>query len=201
MSATESMAPSTTLAEVCSLLTSGNVPDARGVLQAKYPFVAPELSKRAYTPRESMQTFVRDGFIDRYSGAQLVFPGTLRLIHRLAPQEFPFQKNWKMTETHIAFWDLMPTVDHLVPIARGGPNDPHNWMTTSQLRNSAKSNWTLEELGWRLYPEGSIAVWDGLTSWFTDYIAHHPEHLSDPYIRTWHKAADANQVGFRPISS
>jgi hypothetical protein len=195
MSASETAPASTTLAEVCALLTSGNVTDARNVLQTRYPFVAPQFSKRTYTPKESMNVFVRDGFIDRYSGARLVFPGTLRLIHRMAPEEFPFQKNWKMSETHIAFWDLFPTVDHEFPIARGGKDCIDNWVTTSQLRNSAKANWILEELGWHKYPEGDLSVWNGLTSWFLDYVNHHPEQLDDSYIRTWHMAAEAHHFG------
>jgi hypothetical protein len=182
--------PSATLSEVCALLTSGNVDDAKNVLKTRYPFVAPELSRRAYTPHESMGVFVRDGFVDRYSGARLVFPGTLRLLHRIAPQEFPFQKNWKMSETHIAFWDLFPTVDHEYPIARGGKDGPENWITTSQLRNSAKANWTLEELGWQKHPPGNVSDWDGLTRWFLDYVKLHPEQLADPYLETWHRAAE-----------
>ena len=191
---------STTIAAVCDLLMADSVGDAKRVLLAQYPFVAPQPSKRTYTKEESMSVFLRDGFIDRYAGTQLVFPGTLRLIHLIAPLEFPFQKNWKMTETHIAFWDLLPTVDHLVPIARGGPDEIDNWMTTSQLRNSAKSNWTLEELGWRKHREGSLSDWDGLTSWFTRYIARHPDHLGDAYIRAWHDAAKSHQapLGFGP---
>jgi 5-methylcytosine-specific restriction endonuclease McrA len=184
----------TTIIEVCNQLTADNVDDARRVLQNQYPFIAPQLSKRAYKKQDSMAVFMRDGFIDRYSGAQLIFPGTLRLIHLIAPLEFPFQKNWKMTETHIAFWDLLPTVDHLVPIARGAPDNMGNWMTTSQLRNSAKSNWTLEELGWRKHPEGDLSIWDGLTSWFQDYIAGHPEHLSDSYIRAWRAKSNSESV-------
>jgi hypothetical protein len=183
--------PSATLSEVCALLSSGNVDDAKALLQARYPFVAPELSRRAYTPHESMDVFVRDGFVDRYSGARLVFPGTLRLIHRIAPQEFPFQKNWKMSETHIAFWDLFPTVDHIYSIPRGGEDKPDNWITTSQLRNSAKANWTLEELGWQKHPPGSVSDWDGLSRWFLAYVKLHPEHLADPYLATWHRAAEA----------
>jgi hypothetical protein len=191
MSASEATPPSETLAEVCALLASGNVTDAKSVLQAQYPFVAPQASKRAYTPKESMRVFVRDRFIDRYSGARLVFPGTLRLIHRIAPEEFHFQKNWKMTETHIAFWDLFPTVDHEYPIARGGKDALENWITTSQLRNSAKANWTLEELGWQKHPPGNVSDWDGLTTWFLEYVKLHPEHLADPYLETWHRAAAA----------
>lgn len=181
---------STTISSVCALLASGNIDDAKNVLKSQSPFASSQVSKRSYTPKESMAVFIRDGFIDWCSGANLVFPGTLRLIHRIAPIEFPFQKNWKMTETHIAFWDLSPTVDHMFPIARGGQDSPDNWMTTSQLRNSAKSNWSLEELGWQLYPEGNNSVWDGLTSWFLDYVTHHPEHLKDAYITTWHNAAE-----------
>jgi hypothetical protein len=193
--------PSATLAEVCALLTSGNVDDAKDMLQARYPFVAPGLSRRAYTPHESMGVFVRDGFVDRYSGARLVFPGTLRLIHRIAPQEFPFQKNWKMSETHIAFWDLFPTVDHIYPIARGGEDEPGNWITTSQLRNSAKANWTLEELGWQKHPPGNVSDWDGLTTWFLEYVKLHPEHIADSYLETWHRAADQCLKSLPPTSS
>jgi hypothetical protein len=182
--------PSATLSEVCAFLTSGNVDGAKTLLQTRYPFVKPELSRRPYTSLESMGVFVRDGFIDRYSGARLVFPGTLRLIHHIAPREFPFQKNWKMSETHIAFWDLFPTVDHEYPIARGGKDEPENWITMSQLRNGAKANWTLEELGWQKHPPGNVSDWDGLTSWFIDYVKLHPEHLSeDSYLATWHRAA------------
>ena len=67
-----------------------------------------------------------------------------------------------MSETHMIYWELFPTVDHVVPIARGGGDDESNWVTTSMLHNSAKSNWKLEELGWQLLPAGDIEQWDGL---------------------------------------
>jgi hypothetical protein len=35
-----------------------------------------------------MAVFARDGFVDRYSGERLVFPGTLRLLAKLLPNEF-----------------------------------------------------------------------------------------------------------------
>jgi hypothetical protein len=106
-----------------------------------------------------------------------------------------------LSETHIAFWDLLPTVDHEFPIARGGKDCIDNWITTSQLRNSAKANWTLEELGWAKHPADNIANWNGLTSWFLDYVSHHPEHFGDSYIRTWHKAAEAHYLGPGRISN
>lgn len=93
-----------------------------------------------------MVVFTRDGFVDRYSGDLLVFPGTLRLLAKLLPHEFPFHSNWKADACHPAFWQLFPTIDHVVPVSRGGADADSNWMSTSMLRNSAKANLTLEEL-------------------------------------------------------
>ncbi len=177
-----------TIKSVCDLLLGGHHGTAKETLQSGYPFTFVKPDKRTYTPKESMAVFLRDGFIDRYSGTHLVFPGTLRLIHRLLPSEFPFHTNWKMSETHMAFWQLFPTIDHVVPLARGGKDVFENRVVTSQLRNSAKSNWLLEELGWTLHPVGNISDWDGLTSWFIEYVNNHPEHHSDSYISTWYKA-------------
>ncbi len=41
------------------------------------------------------------------------------------------------------------------------------------LRNSIKSNWTLEELGWTLVEGGHIDGWDGLMGWFLKYTRNH----------------------------
>ena len=108
---------------------------------------------------------------------------------RDSPDAIPFHKNWKMSECHIAYWQLFPTVDHLIPIARGGEDIEANWYTTSMMRNSAKSNWLLYDIGWELHAPGDIANWDGQLSWFMGYIEQHPEHLENPYIKRWHKAA------------
>ena len=98
-----------------------------------------------------------------------------------------------MTETHMVYWELFPTIDHIVPVARGGPDDEENWVTTSMLHNSAKSNWTLEELGWQLVPPGDFKQWDGLLGWFVTFLQQQQSHLADKYIRRWHRAALAVQ--------
>mgnify|MGYP002822786863 FL=1 len=94
-----------------------------------------------------------------------------------------------MSETHIMFWELFPTVDHVVPVARGGSDHADNWVTASMLRNSAKSNWTLEELEWKLVPPGDAREWDGLTSWYLGHIGNYPELSDDAYLRRWRLAA------------
>jgi hypothetical protein len=94
-----------------------------------------------------------------------------------------------MSKCHIVYWELSATVDHVVPLARGGMEDEMNWATTSMLRNSPKSNWTLAELGWKLQPPGDFDKWDGLIGWLVVYVKREPQHLQDPYIKRWHDAA------------
>jgi hypothetical protein len=176
------------IAQVCGALLRDDSAGASAIASA-YPFVAGSKQSRKYSAYQMLCIFIRDGFVDRYSGERLVFPGTLRLLSRLMPTEFPAHPNWKMTESHLFYWELFPTIDHEHPVARTGPDDESNWVTTSMLRNSAKSNWTLEELGWTKVPPGDFAEWDGLLGWFIEYIAAHPVHLEDAYIRRWHRAA------------
>src|SRR6266498_799186 len=176
------------IAEVCRLLAAGNAQPARDHLASDYPFAPDAISKRAYGPTQATRVFVRDGFIDRYSGDRLVFPPVLRVISMALPAECPFHPNWKNDVTHSAFWEIGATVDHLVPVTRGGADDEPNWMTTSMARNSAKMNWTLAELGWSLHPPGDVKAWDGLLPWFLDYADEHREVLSNSMVRQWHRA-------------
>src|SRR6476646_3554515 len=106
------------LVRVCEALGSGNPSDASAIILNEYPFIPLENVGRRYTALQCTRVFVRDGFVDRYTGSRLVFPGTLRLISRLLPNEFPFHRNWKSDACHFAFYELFPTIDHLVPISR-----------------------------------------------------------------------------------
>ena len=94
-----------------------------------------------------------------------------------------------MSETHIAYWDLIPTLDHVYPIAQGGHDDEQNWVTTSMKNNSIKSNYTIEEIHWSLYPQGKICDWDGLSKVFMKIVDSNEELLKDNYIRSWYNAS------------
>jgi hypothetical protein len=94
-----------------------------------------------------------------------------------------------MAETHFAYWELFPTIDHVVPITRGGVDSAANWVTTSMLQNAAKANWTLTELGWSLHAPGSLVEWDGLKDFFLEFIDSEKSLLEDAYLRRWHRAA------------
>ncbi|WP_234707846.1 HNH endonuclease [Mycolicibacterium elephantis] len=196
------------LRDVFAALRVGDPGSAKATLKSRYPFVPVEKIVRRYSERLSMELFLRDGFIDVYTGNRLINPGVLRLLHVLLGDDFPAHPNWKASETHIAFWELFPTVDHLVPVSRGGKDEKSNWVTASMLSNQAKAHWTVGELGWERHPPGAIEEWDGLSQWLVDYLADPTvlEGAAEPhrgYIGRWLKAtsaalqADAKPVEFR----
>ena len=115
----------------------------------------------------------------------------LRVLSIALPAEFPFHPNWKTDVTHPAYWEVGATIDHLVPVTRGGTDDESNWVTTSMAHNSAKMNWTLEELGWTLQPPGDFSKWDGLVGWFLERTEKRPDLLASGSMRQWQRAARA----------
>ena len=176
---------------VCQAISDGKEDDANKIINDEYKFTYfKNKGRKPLNEVKKTEVFLRDGFIDRYSGDKLVYPPVLKILSNLFKKDFPYQKHWKMSETHIAWWELIPTVDHVKPVAREGDDDEKNWVCTSQLRNSAKSNWTREELGWELHDSGDNKNWDGMMTWFMDYISKNEYVLEDdPYIAKWHKAA------------
>ena len=179
------------LSDVCAALAIGNSRSAKETLKERYPFVPVEIIVRRFSVSKSMDLFMRDGFIDRYKGNRLMNPGVLRLLHVVLGDDFPAHPNWKVAETHFAFWELFPTVDHVLPLSRGGCDDESNWVTASMLSNQAKAQWTLDDLGWKLHPAGKVEEWDGLSRWLVDYLAANPTVLAEAaephrgYIRRW----------------
>ena len=172
-------------------ITNGDVENSKRIIREEYPFTPFQPDKRSYTMTEKMKIFIRDGFIDRYSGDRLINPGVLKIITFYCPNEFPYHPHGKMTEGHVAYWELFPTIDHIVPIARGGKDTIENWVTTSMLHNQVKNNWTLEQLNWTLYAPSNYEDWDGLTAKFVQFVLQRPELLQDKYISSWFRASQS----------
>lgn len=177
--------------DIASMLLEKNKIAAQSIICQEYPHTYYEVEKRTYTMTQKMNQFMKDGFIDRYTGNRLLNPGVLKVISYYFPEEFPYQSHWKMTETHSAYWELVPTIDHIYPIAKGGIDDEKNWVTTSMKNNSIKSNYTIDEIHWKLYPKGDISKWDGLTGVFLELVNKDNELLRDSYIKSWYKVSRA----------
>ena len=171
---------------IAKMLIINNKDTAKKIITNEYPHEIVEIEKRSYTMTEKMEQFLKDGFIDRYTGKRLLNPGMLKVISNYFPDEFPFHPHWKMTETHIAYWELVPTIDHVYPIAKGGHDNKENWVTTSMISNSIKSNYTIEEINWTLHPKGKLEDWDGLTNLFIELVDKNTGLLEDSYIKNWY---------------
>ena len=177
------------LAAVCDLIAQGRIDDAKTSLLTEYPRAGASSLRKPWSMKRLVRVFVRDGFTDRYFGDRLVFPGTLRALAILLTEAFPYHPNWKQSSTHPAFYELYPTIDHVIPVARGGADDESNVVTTSMLRNSSKANWLLEELRWPVDRAAIVPGWDGLLRWFLSACTTHDVLLRDVAVQRWRQAA------------
>lgn len=180
------------LAKAAKDILGGRIDSAKEVIQVKYPFKKLSAVGRNYTDRQKMGQFKKDGFIDRYSGQKLLNPGLLKVLSFYMPDIFPYHVHWKMEACHNAYWEFVPTIDHIHPVALGGADSEEDWATTSMLHNSIKSNWTLEQLNWQLHEAGKFEDWDGLTALFVKLVEADSLLLEDAYIKKWYKLSNKN---------
>ena len=61
-------------------LLDRKVGDAKLIIKENYPFNKLASTERKYTDKQKMEQFIRDGFIDRYSGQKLMNPGILKVL-------------------------------------------------------------------------------------------------------------------------
>ncbi len=174
------------ICEACTALLDEDIDRGKEIIRTKYPHQKPMKQRKSFTKKEQLTIFMRDGFIDRYSGGRLIFPGVLAILSSTMPDVFPVHDNWKTDQCHQAWWDLFPSIDHIVPLAFGGTNDEDNLVCTSMKRNMAKATSSLEEIGWELHPAGKLHEWDGLLLWFLQYVQMHPKALDNSYTCGWH---------------
>jgi len=183
------MNPAEVIQQTCNALLQDKINDARDILRLNYEFVSQHARLRRYSELQKTRIFARDGFIDRYSGKHLVFIGILRVLSALLPDGFPYHPNWKLENCHRGYYELAPTLDHLVPITRGGKDEEQNWVTTSMLHNAVKGNWTLEELGWSLLPPGKLSEWDGLLQTFIEMVEAKQSLMEQKYFKAQYRLA------------
>lgn len=176
------------ISRICKALSADDLLSAKQIARAEYPFKPATRGRRSMTRERMLQVYIRDGFIDRYFGGRLLFPGVLYLLRHEMPEEFPAPSNWRASESHFVYWELWPMVDHIVPIAQGGTNDLENLCTTSVIHNDQKGHYSLELLGWTLQHPGRMNEWDGLLNWFLEYVSTHPE-ITDKDVLGWLRAA------------
>ena len=119
---------------------------------------------RPLAAKEQWRLFRRDGFTCRYCAKQTIFVPVLRILSRTYPQQLPFHPHWRWEATHPVYWTHGCSLDHLIPVSRGGTTTVANLVTTCYQCNSIKQHWLLEELRWTLLPPPQADCrWDGLS--------------------------------------
>jgi 5-methylcytosine-specific restriction endonuclease McrA len=126
--------------------------------------------RRRSVEREKLAVFREDRWTCRFCGRKTIDVRVLRQLSKALPDAFPFHPNWKFGESHLLYWTHSTSLEHLVPLARGGADSRESFVTTCYGCNDARSDFTLEELGWVLLPRTQNG-WDGLTGFLPD-LAH-----------------------------
>ena len=168
-------------------LCDGRLDDVETISEKSYPFTPVTKYRKSFSMKDRLDTFMRDGFVDRYSGEQLVHPGALRLLNDLLPHRFPFDPHGKLDRCHDIYWTKLASIDHLKPLSREGEDIAENRMTTSMKRNQIKNLWLLEELEWTLHDPGDLNDWDGCSSYFVKLVERY-ENRCSKYVMTWYRA-------------
>jgi hypothetical protein len=107
--------------------------------------------------------FARDRYTCRYCETRTVLIPVMYAISALYGNVFKAHRYWRRDNTDVAYWTYATSVEHIVPIKRGGTSDPDNLLTACWRCNEEKGTQTLQELDWQVRPVTERA-WDGLGS-------------------------------------
>jgi len=162
--------------------------DARQLVNAiANPGFLDQTKRPASSIRRWAAVFARDSYTCRYCLRRTIAPPVLRVISHAFPDVFKFHPNWKTSETDAAYFVLSTSADHVIPVTRGGSDEPGNLVAACWMCNGMKSNYLLGELqGWSLRDVPDLS-WHGLTEYLDAMVATTGLE-NDSYLRRWHDA-------------
>jgi 5-methylcytosine-specific restriction endonuclease McrA len=139
---------------------------------------APAIQRRT-VERDKLAVFARDRWTCRVCGSRTLDLRVLKLVSRALPVEFPYHSNWKFGHAHLIYWTRSSSLEHVVPLARGGTDELSNLVTTCYSCNAARSHYLLEEIGWTLRAPAS-STWRGLTEYLASLRVAAAEEPTPP---------------------
>lgn len=140
-------------------------------------------------PLMKMKVFARDGFVNRFSGELLVLPAVLRILSQRWPEDFPFHQNWKLGKIHLAYYQLGACANKKRTPSMGGGEEEDNLLTTTMPFVMARGNATIEDIGWKVYSPGDVNEWDGMSTWYIEYLDDKPALRKHYFFNKWYNAA------------
>ena len=78
----------------CEALSKGQLEESKEIIKVRYRFDMVETKKWNFSKTKLLQVFIRDGFIDRYSGEKLIPTGALSVLSELMPEGRLCLRNW-----------------------------------------------------------------------------------------------------------
>ncbi len=181
------------IAEIARAVAAGKLDLAQNLsvrIAASFSPASPSISPAIKLTCElQVRVFLRDRFTCRYCRRNTVFIPVLRVLSRLYPAELPYQKNWRWSETHPAYWKYAASCDHVVPVARGGTSAIDNLVTSCYMCNSVKQQWLIDELHWQIFPMQNTD-WDGLSGLY-GALVEAAGAGAELYHRRWMRALQA----------
>jgi 5-methylcytosine-specific restriction endonuclease McrA len=121
-----------------------------------------------------LRVFRRDRFTCRLCGRRTLYLPVLQAISRALPEEMPYQPSWAFGTTHLVYWTHSTSLEHLTPLARSGLDDESNFVASCYACNSARGDYLLEEVEWRLREPNEASDWDGLSGLLGALVAKYP---------------------------
>ena len=108
----------TTIKQSAKSILTGNIESAKNLINKEYPFKKLKPEGRSYTDKEKYEQFVRDGFIDRYTGEKLVNPGLLKVLSYYSRMHFHIRAigRWKNVTVPTGNWSQQLTTSFLLPL-------------------------------------------------------------------------------------
>jgi 5-methylcytosine-specific restriction endonuclease McrA len=156
-----------------------------------------QLEKRPALPRSTIAAVLwRDRSRCRYCGRACLPPSVLRLVSAIWPSSFPFDPHWKTNRTHVAYWVVSASVDHVRAGTMGGDwHDLENLVTACWPCQQAKGSTSLEQLGWELRAVPNPTGWDGLIGLYRGFweAAGSPDPtVHRPWITAFERARSSH---------
>jgi len=113
------------------------------------------------------EVFASDGWRCRWCSTPVIARRALRRMHLVFPVAFP--RDATDRGRHGLILAASASLDHVLPLSRGGTNDRENLVTACWPCQFARNDWKLEELGLADPRERAPRPddWDGV-AWFCD---------------------------------
>jgi 5-methylcytosine-specific restriction endonuclease McrA len=155
-------------------------------IAAELPMVTSK--RRSISTRRRAQIYSRDCFTCVYCGTRTIPECVLRVLSAKPELAsfFPWDESWRAAWIHPAYPTITTSLDHLKSGSRLGEwlDDDDNLVTACALCNYTKSEYLLEELGWK-EPNRRQSEWDGLTTVYPKLWAAMGEPDPKNYHRGW----------------